>query len=63
VNDCTRAGTALWEQVLAVHRRGGPGPAEQVEAEWARLTAEQQAAATKAGTALWHDVATRGNQP
>ena len=52
----TRAGTALWDEVLATHNRGEPGPAGQVVVEWASLTTERQVAATKAGTALWREV-------
>ena len=52
----TRAGTALWDEVLATDNRGEPGPAEQAIARWASLTTERQVAATKAGTDLWREV-------
>ena len=61
MNHCTRAGTALWDQLLEARRRGEPGPAERVEAEWAELSVEQQVAATRAGTALWREVVERNH--
>jgi hypothetical protein len=61
MNHCTRAGIALWDQLLEARRRGGLGPAERVEAEWAKLPVEEQVAATRAGTALWREVVGRNS--